>query len=270
MIKTKTQLSAGLALLLSLNPAFAGPIAPIGGMGMQLEAYQIRTKQPVSSNSDKQLIGVHLNYDHDLGGDRYMRWHLFRTVNVTRAKSDDKQGMAINLNKDQQHEFSTGVDYQASLAISDSTSINPRAGFEYRRFFHGQDASGYDAYPNQKAHFALLPVGVDLMASLSANWMLEASATYQYLIYSNQVAYTSGNSLVLPTSQDIKANGFGTRFGSDLFYLMGHSRLGIGAFIQSWRVSTDDPQAKNLPLSSLAFMPNNQASQLGVHVSFHL
>ncbi len=257
---------------LALLPAatvLASSAMPIEGIGASLETYQVQTKKPLPSAADRQMIGVYLNYDHNLGGDRFMRWHAFRTIDMSNTENADQKGMKINLSKDQQHEFSAGFDYQVSLALSDSTSLNPRTGFEYRRFFHGQDTSGNHAYPNQKAHFALVPVGFDVMTRLSANWMLEASGTYQYLVYSNQVAYTSDNSLIIPTAKDIKANGFGTRFGTDLFYLLGHSRLGIGAFLQSWQVTADSAKIKDLPPSYLAFMPNNQARQIGIHVSMH-
>ena len=263
-----------ISLLFAVSTPFsqvlATPPGPLPGIGFTLETYHVHTKETLPpTSSEPRLLGVHLNYDQDMTGERFLRWHFFRTVGITQTQSGRGNGMMVDLKKDQQHELSMGVDYQASLTLTNQTSINPRVGIEYRRFFHGADSSGMNAYPSQKAYYSLIPVGLDMITTLSDNWLLQASGSYQYLVYSNQVAYASGNSLIFPTGKDIKANGFGTRVGSNLIYKMGHARFSFGAFVQNWHVVADNPHSEALPPSALAFMPNNQTRQIGTHVKLH-
>ncbi len=259
-----------LTMYASIGLALPGPVA---GIGLGLETYQYKTKQAIPNHSQEQLLGIHINYDHPVDEGRLLRWHWYRNLGITHGTNQNSSAdrISLNLNKHQQHDMIAGVSYQAILPISDTTSFDPHVGIEYRRFFHKDDQNlASQSYSRQKAQFALVPVGLDLYTSISQNWLLELSGTYQYLIYSQQIAYTSGSDLVLPTIKDIKANGYGTKLGADLHYVWEHARLGLGAFIQAWHIDANRAHgSSNLTASSTNFMPNNQTKQIGMHVMFH-
>lgn len=267
-IKTRFQL-IGLLVLTSITTALAIP-GPTAGLGFGVETY--RYKARYEPTSTEHILGLHLNYDYPVADDRFLRWHVYRTVAVTFASeaNPDGKGLIIDLNENQQHEDIIGVDYQVTLPLSGLMSIAPHAGVEYRRFFHDSESTT-EAFAQQKAYYALLPVGLGFFKELNDTWQLELSGKYQYIVYSHQIAYTAGTNLVLPTFNDIEANGHGLRFGIDMHYILSYARLIVGATIQSWHVrpSRDDPD-QTITDTAHNFMPNNQEEQIGIHFLVHL
>lgn len=238
-----------------------------GGFSAGIEVYKPYVKEHLSEGELDHLIGLSVDYDHPISQSRFMRWHAYRTVEHKETSGDHK-GIAFDFSRGQQFEMRGGFDYLVNLSFSDSTRITPHVGLQYRRFVHSGEPS-VAAYNHQKAHYAMAPVGVDLTTRFSQNWGLSVSGEYQYLIYGQQVAYTSDHTLILPTLDDIKANGHGVLLGADLVYYWNHARMSLGATIQTWEVETD---TKNLAVmkKSEGFMPSNQESQLGMHLRFYL
>ena len=239
-----------------------------GGFSASVEAYKPYVKEKLYEGKINRLMGLSVDYDHAISQSRFMRWHFYRTVEHKKADGEHK-GVVFNFSKDREYEMRAGADYAFNLNFSDHTKITPHAGLQYREFVHSDKESVTRSYNNQKAHYTMAPVGVDITTRLSGNWGLSFSGEYQYLIYGQQVAYTSDHSLILPTLDDIKANGHGTKIGADVLYHWDHARLSVGASLQSWEVETDTKSAQTARLSE-GFMPSNQESQIGVHARFFL
>ncbi len=255
-----------LGLFSSTLSAAPAPVKE-GGFSAGIEVYKPYVKEHLTEGELDRMIGLSVDYDHPISQSRFMRWHAYRTVEHKKASGEHK-GIALDFGRGQQHEMRAGFDYLVNLNFSDTTQLTPHVGLQYRRFVHSGDP-GQNSYNHQKAHYTMAPIGIDLTTRFSANWGLSFSGEYQYLIYGQQVAYTSDRTLILPTLDDIKANGHGVMLGADLIYHWNHARMSIGATIQSWEVETNTNNLDTVKKSE-GFMPSNQESQLGMHLRFYL
>jgi hypothetical protein len=240
----------------------SGPISFEGSVG--LEGYYHRYREPSNALTNKGWFGG-ITAD---GRAQYERWQLRGDVRLAFGETESRSNGTVDIDN-KAFEGRLAVGHVVPLG-SAGDQIIPYVGYGYRRFKEDLESpttsTGGRTF-DSLSQYHYVPIGVEGLYILNAQWSLKPTLEYDHLLYGTQDNKLS-QAGTFQDGRNSQNHGWGARGSLFARTLVGSTPIEFGPFARYWHISNSERATLRLLSTGAAvgdaFEPRNNTVEAGL------